>query len=48
MKASSTNIQAPEKLQVPNPKKELTNAAFEAWSLKFPWSLELGIWSFAE
>jgi hypothetical protein len=48
MKAPSTNIQAPEKHKTPNFKPKSERAAFSvgAWSLKFLWSLELGIWSF--
>jgi hypothetical protein len=50
MKAPSTNIQAPEKLQEPNFRKKFgySERFLEAWSLKFLWSLELGIWSFAK
>jgi hypothetical protein len=41
-KAPSTNIQPLEKLQVAN-----TNPAiFGCWSLRFLWSLGLGIWMF--
>src|SRR5262249_31614742 len=41
----SSKSQAPRKHQAPTFKVRAGNP-FGAWSLKFPWSLELGIWSF--
>jgi hypothetical protein len=43
-KVPSTNFQAPEKLQ--NSKLQ-TTASVVVWSLKFFWSLLLGIWNFS-
>ncbi|MGZ4971774.1 MAG: hypothetical protein ACXWBP_10705 [Limisphaerales bacterium] len=45
MKAPSTNIQAPEKLQISNSKRRTLIPG--AWSLVLLWSLALGSWSFA-
>ena len=45
MKIPSSNIQAPEKLQAPNPKGGGAIANVGAWDLKILWSLEHGIWS---
>jgi hypothetical protein len=47
MKIPSSKLQTPGKLQLPNSKRELMTAGFEVWNLRIPWSLELGIWSFA-
>jgi hypothetical protein len=38
-----TKLRRPKKLQVPSPKR---GPRFEAWSLGFLWSLELGVWCF--
>jgi hypothetical protein len=47
MKAPSTNIQAPEKLQIPNPKDiEKASVGIGAWCLMFVWSLDVGAWNF--
>src|SRR5690348_5639389 len=43
MKAPSTNIQAPVKLQLSNSKRRL-NDALHPWCLKIGASLELGCW----
>jgi hypothetical protein len=43
-KAPSTNIQAPEKLQISNIKNPLRRLG--GWSLRFLWSLALGTWMF--
>ena len=43
-KAPSSKPQAPNKLQVSNPKSGA--ARFGAWCLELLWDLELGIWSF--
>jgi hypothetical protein len=47
-KASSTKLQAPEKLQIPS--SQNTNSAvyllFGVWCLVLLWSLLLGAWSF--
>jgi hypothetical protein len=42
VESPSTNLQAPEKFQT----SKSIQRWFEVWSLRFPWSLVLGIWSF--
>src|SRR5262245_56306313 len=44
--APNPKLQAPKKLQTPSSKP--TPAVLGIWILEFPWSLELGIWSFTE
>jgi hypothetical protein len=47
MKAPSSNLQHPEKLQKPSFGNRVDCAGeFGVWDLEFLWSLELGIWSF--
>jgi hypothetical protein len=45
-KLQASNIQAPEKFQVPSSKKA-RRQMFGVWSLEFLWSLVLGVWSFS-
>jgi hypothetical protein len=42
MKAPSTNIQAPEKFQIPSTNGCGARRLFEVWSFSGCWSLELG------
>jgi hypothetical protein len=46
MKYPSSNIQAPEKHQASNSKREFHPEIFEAWNLEFLWCLDVGAWSF--
>jgi hypothetical protein len=49
MKAPSTNIQAPGKIQIPNfNRREWVMGQICAWCLVLIWSLELGAWSFSQ
>jgi hypothetical protein len=48
MKAPTTKLQIPKKLQLPNSKLRRARLiqCLELGGLEFIWSLELGIWSF--
>jgi hypothetical protein len=45
MKAPSSKLQHPEKLQTANTNQH-GHGNFGAWCLKFLWSLDVGAWSF--